>query len=70
MSKKSTDAWNRGIFLALVKLFHFIAVVQYCYAVYYDYNFVNVPAKAIKTNRSKFGGKFKYLTFLDAVRLK
>lgn len=63
MSDKSGDTWKRGIYLALIKLMHFIAVVQYFYAIYYDFVYVNVPSK----NKSKFGGKFKYLTYLDAV---
>lgn len=70
MSKKSTDTWNRGIFLALIKLFHFIAVVQYVYAIYYDVKYVHFPATVNpEIKRTSFGGKFKYLTFLDAVSL-
>jgi hypothetical protein len=69
MTKKSTEAWKRGIFLSLVKLFHFIALVQFSYAVYYDFNYVHVPGEALKSNRTKFGGKFKFLTFIDAVKI-
>jgi hypothetical protein len=68
MAIKGTDSWNRGVFMALVKLFHFLAAVQFCYAVYYDFNYVNVPGDVLASNRTKFGGKFKFLTFLDAVK--
>lgn len=67
MSEKSTDTWNKGLYLALRKLIHFIAIIQYSYAIYYDVVYVNVPGSALKSNRTKYGGKFKYLTFLDAV---
>jgi hypothetical protein len=69
MSKKATNVWNRGIFLALVKIFHFIAAVQFVYSIFYDWTYVHVPEKAIRSNRTAFGGKFKYLTFLDAVSI-
>lgn len=67
MANKSTNTSNKGIYLALVKLIHFIAIVQYFYAIYYDFVHVNAPATAFKSKKTKFGGKFKYLTFLDAV---
>lgn len=67
MPNKSTETWNRGILKALVKLFHFIALVQFAYSIYFDYAHVNVPASAFKSKKTQFGGKFKYLTFLDAV---
>lgn len=67
MSNKSTDAWNRGVYLALVKLIHLIAAVHFCYGVYYDFAYVHVPAGTLRSNRAKFGGKFKYLTILNAV---
>lgn len=69
MSKKSTDAWNRGVLLALVKLFHLISAVQFCFAVYYDFTYVHVPGKILKSNKTPFGSKFKYLTFINAVRV-
>jgi hypothetical protein len=69
MSNTSTNTWNKGVYLALVKLIHFIAVVQYLYAIYYDFVHVNAPATAFKSKKTKYGGKFKYLTFLDAVSL-
>jgi hypothetical protein len=72
MSNKSKNSWNKGIFLALVKLYHFIALVQFVYAIYYDFVHVNVPVGVLKTKRSAFEGnkfleKMKYLTFIDAV---
>lgn len=69
MSNKSTDAWNRGILRALIKFFHFIAIIQFGYAIYYDFVFVNVPGDALKIKKTNYGGKFKFLTFIDAVKL-
>lgn len=70
MSKKSepaTYAWNNGIFLALRTLMHFIAAVQYIYAIYYDFSYVHFPPHLQVAMGHAFGGKFKYLTVLDAV---
>lgn len=69
MQSLSVKTWNKGVYLALVKLIHFIAVVQYLYAIYYNVVHVHPPASIFKTKRTKFGGNFKYLTFLDAVSL-
>lgn len=66
MSTKAEFDWTKGIYGALVKLIHFISAVQISFAVYYNYNFVNIPLDALPGNVD-FGGKFKYLTFLTAV---
>ena len=70
MANKNSEARNQKIMVALIKFFHLIAAIQFCFAVYYDFLIVNVPAKALPTNRAKFGGKFKYLTFIDGVIIK
>ena len=69
MSNKRTDAWNRGILKALIQVFHFIAVVQFGYAIFYDFVFVNVPGDALAIKKTNYGGKFKFLTFINAVKL-
>lgn len=70
-SKHKTDATietlrngsnNRG----LVTFIHLVAAVQFCFAVYYDYAHVHMPHHMQRLG-GNFGGKFKYLTFLDAV---
>lgn len=62
----ANDVWNRGVFSALRTIFHMIAAVQFWYAVYYDFAFVKVPEQHHRMGNN-FGGKFKYLTFLDAI---
>lgn len=46
-------------------LFHLIGALHFFYGCFYDYNYVIVP----RTEKSapSYGGKFKYLTFLDAM---
>uniref|UniRef100_A0A336LG15 CSON004922 protein n=1 Tax=Culicoides sonorensis TaxID=179676 RepID=A0A336LG15_CULSO len=68
--KSASDTINRGIFGSLVILFHLIGAVQFWYSVYYDYNFVHIPEELREESRrmsNPFGGKFKYLTFIDAI---
>lgn len=62
----AAENWNRGVFLALRTLMHFIAAFHFWYGIYYDWSHVHFP----DTHRmgTSFGGKFKYLTFLDMVR--
>lgn len=70
MANKNTDATTREVHSTVVKVFHLITAVQFCFAVYYDYAFVHVPSSALKSNRTTFGGKFKFLTFFDGVNMK
>lgn len=56
----------RGVYNTLRILVHLMAAVQFSYAIYYDYTYVHFPASD-KNMHNPFGGKFKYLTFLDAV---
>lgn len=46
-------------------LFHLFGAIQFAYGCYYDYTYVIVPS----TSRvvPSFGGKLKYLTFINAV---
>lgn len=59
----AADALNLGVYKALRILVHLTAAVQFAYGIYYDLNYVEFP----EAMRHPFGGKFKYLTFLDAV---
>lgn len=57
---------NDGTYKTLITVFHVLAAVQFSYSVYYDFMFVVVP-KEVFPIMSAFGGKFKFLTFWDAV---
>ncbi|XP_037048094.1 androgen-dependent TFPI-regulating protein-like isoform X1 [Bradysia coprophila] len=61
----TAEQWNRGVFLAIRTLMHFIAAFTFWYAIYYDFTFVRFPHAV--TGYVQFGGKFKFLTFLDAI---
>lgn len=50
-----------------VLLFHIVAAAMFGYAIYYDFLYVVAPSH-IRRTTSSFGGKFKYLTFIDVVR--
>lgn len=67
MSNKNKPSDPSGIYLTLIKVFHLVAAIQFCFAVYYDCFHVHAPASVLKSNGSKFGGKFKFLTFIDGV---
>lgn len=67
MANNNGGVVNRGLLMNIIKIFHIIAAVQFCFAVYYDFTYVHVPSKALRSNRSTFGGKFKFLTFIDGV---
>jgi hypothetical protein len=55
--------------MQLTRIFvHAVAALMFGYSVYYDWYFVHIP-KELSPASSGFGGKFKYLTFWDAVRL-
>ncbi|XP_034947785.1 androgen-induced gene 1 protein-like isoform X3 [Chelonus insularis] len=51
---------------ALLIGFHVIACVQFAFSVYYDFTFTVVPNGILKIHGA-FGGKFKFLTFWDAI---
>ncbi|XP_076675291.1 androgen-induced gene 1 protein isoform X2 [Andrena cerasifolii] len=46
--------------------FHVISCVQFAFSVYYDYTYVIVPPTLSRMHNS-YGGKFKFLTFWDAI---
>ena len=47
-------------------LVHMLGALQFSYSVYYDWNYVEIP-KTVSNIGSAYGGKFKFLTFWDAV---
>ena len=49
--------------------FHVISCVQFAFSVYYDYTYVIVPPTLSRMHNS-YGGKFKFLTFWDAVSIR
>lgn len=64
----AAEQWNRGLFFALRTLMHLIGAVHFWYAIYYDFAFVKPPVTHVAYARmGGFAGKFKYLTFLNAV---
>lgn len=48
-----------------VKVFHFVAALQFFFGIYYEC--FHVLPEELKLRKFSFGGKFIYLTFLDAV---
>jgi len=46
---------------------HVIGALVFVYSVYFNYVHVNIPPEVNPIDEA-FGGKFKYLTFLDGVR--
>lgn len=53
---------------SLLMGFHIIAFAKFSFAVYYDYMYTIIPDGVNKTH-SGYGGKFKFLTFWDAVSI-
>lgn len=51
--------------MLLQMLFHLIGAVQFAYGCYYDHTYVRLPSTS--STAVAFGGKLKYLTFIDAV---
>lgn len=45
---------------------HVVGTLVFVYSVYYNYVHVNIPSN-VNPIDDAFGGKFKYLTFLDGV---
>lgn len=45
---------------------HVVGAVVFAYSVYFNYVHVNIPTD-VNPIDDAFGGKFKYLTFLDGV---
>lgn len=51
---------------AVLTGFHFSAFAIFSFAVYYDFMYTIIPARINKLH-SGYGGKFKFLTYWDAV---
>lgn len=66
ITKRNKDA----LVFTLVRVFHLLAAVQFGFAIYYDYSHVHVPATVLPSNKTNYGGKFKFLTFIDGVNHK
>ncbi|XP_063829533.1 androgen-induced gene 1 protein-like [Ostrinia nubilalis] len=49
----------------LKAIFHLVGALHFFYGCYYDYTYVRIPSTS--STVTSFGGKFKYLTFLDAM---
>lgn len=49
----------------LIKVFHFIAALQFFYALYYEV--VHVLPEELKLRKYEFGGKLVYLTFINGI---
>ena len=49
----------------ILKVFHGVAAIQFIFGVYYFFAYIHFPQETKMSNN--FGGKFKYLTVLDAV---
>lgn len=48
--------------------FHAVTCLQYAFAVYYDHTYTIVPHN-VTSMHNAYGGKFKFLTFWDAVSI-
>ncbi|CAG9788734.1 unnamed protein product [Diatraea saccharalis] len=46
-------------------LFHLIGALHFCYGCYYDFIYVRIPSTS--STVTPFGGKLKYLTFINAM---
>lgn len=62
-TRRKRMSWKNS----LVKAFHFIAAIQFFYALYYECAYV-LPAE-IPLRQFSFGGKLIYLTFLNGVSI-
>lgn len=72
-STAATNSLFKSVFGALRTLLHLTAAVQFTYGIYYDYKYVEFPTQTNPNSKliyHPFGGKFKYLTFLDAVSVQ
>lgn len=61
----ASDASTSSTVRLLRPLLHLLAALHFCYGIYYDCSYVFFADSPQSTH---FGGKFKYLTFLDMVR--
>ncbi|ALC38213.1 CG11601 [Drosophila busckii] len=63
------DAYTRGAFSYLRFLVHILAAAQFTYGIYYYLVKVHFPKHVNEEDelKTRWGGKFKYLTFLDVI---
>lgn len=63
------DAYTSGAFKYLRFLVHLLAAAQFSYGIYYYYFRVHWPKDLVDEDelKARWGGKFKYLTFLDVI---
>ncbi|XP_030384348.1 androgen-induced gene 1 protein [Scaptodrosophila lebanonensis] len=63
------DAYTSGAFKYLRFLVHLLAAAQFSYGIYYHYFNVHWPKGLHEEDelKTRWGGKFKYLTFLDVI---
>lgn len=66
MSIETAERQNDGIF-SLRTLMHLISAISFWYGIYYFSSSVHFPISS--TGYVQFGGKFKFLTFLNAVNI-
>ncbi|KAJ8866313.1 hypothetical protein PR048_032156 [Dryococelus australis] len=57
---------SEGVFPLTHFVIHVVAFLSFTYAIYYDYFHVRIP-REVHSIGSSFGGKFKFLTFWDAI---
>ncbi|XP_064539201.1 androgen-induced gene 1 protein [Drosophila montana] len=63
------DAYTSGAFSYLRFLVHLLAAAQFCYGIYYYLFKLHWPKGLHEEEelKTRWGGKFKYLTFLDVI---
>lgn len=63
------DAYTSGAFKYLRFLVHLLAAAQFSYGIYFHYFRVHWPTDLLDEDelKARWGGKFKYLTFLDVI---
>ncbi|XP_017473352.1 PREDICTED: androgen-induced gene 1 protein isoform X1 [Rhagoletis zephyria] len=65
----TNDAYTQGAFSYLRMLTHIIGLLQFTYGIYYHWFNVHWPQRLPEEEelKTRWGGKFKYLTFLDMI---
>ncbi|EDW76137.1 uncharacterized protein Dwil_GK14826 [Drosophila willistoni] len=64
------DAYTSGAFQYLRFVVHLLSAAQFSYGIYYHYYRVHWPSDLVDEEeglKTRWGGKFKYLTFLDVI---
>ncbi|XP_037927330.1 androgen-induced gene 1 protein isoform X2 [Teleopsis dalmanni] len=65
----SNSAYTQGVFKYLRVLIHVLGTAQFIYGIYFHWFNVNWPQlKEEEELKTRWGGKFKYLTFLDILQ--